>query len=44
MIKLALPAGELRTPVAAALDSVGLKVEGYGEGSRTYILSVGGHK
>ena len=44
MIKLALPAGDLRTPVADALESVGLKVEGYGEGSRTYILSVGGHE
>ncbi|MEE8346701.1 MAG: ATP phosphoribosyltransferase [Dehalococcoidia bacterium] len=44
MIKLALPAGDLRTPVADALESVGLKVEGYGEGSRTYILSVGGRK
>ena len=44
MIKLALPAGDLRSPVAAALDSAGLKVEGYGEGSRAYILSVGGHE
>ena len=41
MIKLALPAGDLRTPVSAALESAGLEVEGYGEGSRTYILSVG---
>ncbi len=44
MIKLALPAGNLRTPVSAALSSAGLKVEGYGEGSRNYILSVGGHE
>lgn len=44
MIKLALPAGDLRTPVSAALSSAGLKVEGYGEGSRNYILSVGGHR
>ncbi len=44
MIKLALPAGDLRAPVAAVLDSAGLKVEGYGEGSRSYILSVGGRE
>ena len=42
MIKLALPAGDLRTPVAGVLGDAGLNVEGYGEGSRTYILSVGG--
>jgi len=42
VIKLALPAGDLRGPVARALDSAGLKVEGYGEGSRSYILSVAG--
>ncbi len=42
MIKLALPAGDLRGPVARALDSAGLEVEGYGEGSRSYILSVAG--
>ena len=39
--KLALPAGDLRSPVSAALNSTGLKVNGYGEGSRTYILKVG---
>ena len=44
MIKLALPAGDLRTPVSNVLDSAGLRVEGYGEGSRTYILRVGGHE
>ena len=44
MIKIALPAGDLRTPVSNILDSAGLRVEGYGEGSRTYILSVGGHE
>jgi len=42
VIKLALPAGDLRTPVAGVLGAAGLNVEGYGEGSRTYILSVGG--
>ena len=41
-IKLALPAGDLRDPVARALDSAGLKVEGYGEGSRSYVLSMAG--
>ncbi len=44
MIKLALPAGDLRTPVSNILDSAGLRVEGYGEGSRTYLLSVGGYE
>jgi ATP phosphoribosyltransferase len=44
VIKLALPAGDLRAPVAAALDSAGLTVEGYGEGSRSYVLSVGGRE
>ncbi|MDO8611830.1 MAG: ATP phosphoribosyltransferase [Dehalococcoidia bacterium] len=44
MIKLALPAGDLRTPVAGILGAAGLNVEGYGEGSRTYILSVGGRE
>jgi len=42
VIKLALPAGDLRTPVAGVLGAAGLNVEGYGEGSRTYILSAGG--
>jgi ATP phosphoribosyltransferase len=42
VIRLALPAGELRGSVARALGSVGLKVEGYGEGSRSYVLSVAG--
>jgi ATP phosphoribosyltransferase len=42
VIRLALPAGDLRGPVARALDSAGLKVEGYGEGSRSYVLSVAG--
>jgi ATP phosphoribosyltransferase len=39
MIKLALPAGDLRTPVAGLLESAGLPIEGYGEGSRTYRLA-----
>jgi ATP phosphoribosyltransferase len=42
VIKLALPAGDLRAPVAAALESAGLVVEGYGEGSRSYLLPVAG--
>jgi ATP phosphoribosyltransferase len=42
VIKLALPAGDLRTAVAGVLGAAGLNVEGYGEGSRTYILSVNG--
>jgi ATP phosphoribosyltransferase len=40
MIKVALPAGDLRSPVAEALSSVGISVEGYGEGSRAYRLPV----
>lgn len=44
MIKLALPAGDLRGAVAAALDGAGLKVNGYGEGSRTYVLGVDGRE
>ena len=39
MIKLALPAGDLRTPVAELLDAAGLPIEGYGEGSRNYRLA-----
>src|SRR5437773_1642613 len=38
MIKLALPAGDLRSAVAVLLDSAGLAIEGYGEGSRAYRL------
>lgn len=44
MIKLALPAGELRVPLGELLASSGLRVEGYGEGSRAYRLSVGGRE
>src|SRR5438093_6833010 len=39
MIKLALPAGELRTSIADLLDSAGISIEGYGEGSRSYRLA-----
>src|SRR6266542_4516913 len=39
MIKLALPAGDLRGSIAELLDSAGLAIEGYGEGSRAYRLS-----
>jgi len=42
VIKIALPAGDLRPPVADVLISSGLHVEGYGEGSRAYRLSVRG--
>ena len=38
MIKLALPAGDLRRPVAGLLDSAALSIEGYGEASRAYRL------
>jgi ATP phosphoribosyltransferase len=41
MIKLALPAGDLRSAVAVLLDSAGLAIEGYGEGSRAYRLPGG---
>ena len=42
MIKLALPAGDLRAPVAEVLGSAGLDVEGYSAGSRSYVLSIAG--
>jgi ATP phosphoribosyltransferase len=38
VVKIALPAGDLRAPVADALSASGLHVEGYGEGSRRYLL------
>ena len=41
MIKIALPAGDLRGAVAELLGTAGLRVEGYGEGSRAYRLTVG---
>ena len=40
MIKIALPAGDLRSPAADVLTSCGIVVEGYGEGSRAYRLNV----
>jgi ATP phosphoribosyltransferase len=40
VIKLALPTGDLRTETAELLSSSGLRVEGYGEGSRQYRLNV----
>jgi ATP phosphoribosyltransferase len=43
VIKLALPTGDLRAPIAELLSSLGLRVEGYGEGSRQYRLAVPGH-
>jgi ATP phosphoribosyltransferase len=44
MIKLALPAGDLRTRVAELLESAGLPIEGYGEGSRNYRLAARGRE
>jgi len=43
VIKLALPAGDLRKPLAEVLSARGLHVAGYGEGSRAYRLPVEGH-
>jgi ATP phosphoribosyltransferase len=43
VIKLALPTGDLRAPIAELLSSLGLRVEGYGESSRQYRLAVPGH-
>jgi len=40
VIKLALPTGDLPSPTAELLSSRGLRVEGYGEGSRQYRLNV----
>src|SRR5690606_8202839 len=42
-IRIALPRGDLRTPLAERLDAVGLHVPGYGEGSRTYRFEVDEH-
>jgi ATP phosphoribosyltransferase len=42
VIKIALPAGDLRAPLAETLSTVGLHVEGYGEGSRQYRLPARG--
>lgn len=42
MIRLALPRGDLREPLAERLAGAGLPVEGYGNGSREYRLPVRG--
>lgn len=45
MIKLALPTGDLRYPTADLIQSRGLRVEGYAEGSRQYrSLPVSSHE
>ena len=41
MIRLALPTGDLRKPLAAALASAGIDIPGYGEGSRSYRFQAG---
>lgn len=38
-IRFALPAGDLRAPIAELLSDRGLRIEGYGEGSRSYRLN-----
>ena len=38
MLKLALPAGALRLPLASTLSNAGLEISGYREGSRSYRL------
>jgi ATP phosphoribosyltransferase len=42
VIKLALPTGDLRSATAERLSNADLRVEGYGEGSRQYRLSMPG--
>ena len=39
-VRVALPRGDLRAPVAAQLRAVDFVAEGYGEGSRTYRFDV----
>lgn len=39
-IRVALPRGELREPLARQLEATGFVVEGYGEGSRSYRFEV----
>ena len=41
-IRVALPRGDLRTPVAERLRAANFIVEGYGEGSRSYRFDVEG--
>ncbi len=43
-IRVALPRGDLRTPVAERLVAVGFEAEGYAEGSRTYQHGVVGRE
>lgn len=43
MTKIALPAGDLRSPTASVLEKAGLRIDGYGEGSRAYRFTVDGH-
>jgi len=43
-IRLALPAGDLRAPISELLTSCGLRVEGYGDGSRSYRLKAAGRE
>ena len=42
VIRVALPRGELREPLAAQLAAIGFVPEGYGEGSRAYRFAVTG--
>ena len=42
MIRVALPRGELRAPLAGRLRDAGFAVEGYGGGSRAYRFAVEG--
>lgn len=42
MIRVALPRGDLREPLAERLDGVGFRVDGYGGGSRSYRFEVKG--
>src|SRR5687768_1612982 len=41
-IRVALPRGDLREPLAERLAAVGFVAEGYGEGSRAYRFAVAG--
>jgi ATP phosphoribosyltransferase len=42
VIRVALPRGDLRTPLAERLIAAGFVAEGYGEGSRSYRFAVDG--
>ena len=42
MIRVALPRGDLRPPLAERLAAAGFHVDGYGEGSRSYRFAVTG--